>query len=71
MSDKIKVTGSPTSYTANLPKGRRYAVQTAVELIHAHASSGCSLSALQTHIDDIGKYADAIEKALKSSGDDE
>ena len=65
MSDKIKVTGSPTSYRANLPSGRRYAVQTAVELIHAHAASGCSPGAFDSHIENIGKYADAIEKAME------
>ena len=66
MSDTVKVSGAPTSYKASLPEGRRYAVQTAAELIHAHVTSGCSPGTFESHIEKIGEYADAIEKALKN-----
>ena len=65
MSNTVKVIGAPTSYKASLGGDRVYAVQTAVELIHAHVSSGCTSSTFDSHIANIGKYADAIEKAME------
>lgn len=65
MSENIQVTGSPTVYKATVHEGHRIsAVECALELIHAHASSGCSIASFNTHMDSLSEYADKIQAAV-------
>lgn len=65
MSDTVRVTGSPTIYKANLfHRTRIEAVQCALELIHAHASAGCTATNFEEHMNALSDYADKIEAAV-------
>lgn len=51
----------------NKDEERMKAVEAAIELIHADVGSGKFSSPLAVHLEELSSYADAIEKALKTS----